>query len=388
MSRRRWSNIDRVDVVDDYTVRVSLREPQATFLPLLARSEAVIVPASLVASGHDFRTRPVGTGPFKFAEREPNVRIRVVRNPDYFEKGIPYLDEIVFVPISDDGTRVNALRSGEVDMIGYAPWKDMTTIERDRRLQLWQQTGPFMCLMFNVNRRPFNDVRVRQAVAYAINRQDVVDIVFHKRGSIITGGIIPAGTWAHNGDLEGMYKYDPDRARRLLREAGYDPSTPIRLMASATHAIHYQTAEIVQAALRQVGMNVVLDLQDWPVAVQRGLRGDYDFRVHGLATIILDPDFYSVWFDGTSTFYARAVGYRDDTIDRLLAQGRALVGRDARKALYHQMEQRLLETVPWTFLSWRVQGDAGLRIIKGYQQLPGGLVSESLVNMRYVWLDK
>jgi peptide/nickel transport system substrate-binding protein len=124
------------------------------------------------------------------------------------------------------------------------------------------------------------------------------------------------------------------------------------------------------------------------VAVQRGLRGDYDFRVHGLATIILDPDFYSVWFDGTSTFYARAVGYRDDTIDRLLAQGRALVGRDARKALYHQMEQRLLETVPWTFLSWRVQGDAGLRIIKGYQQLPGGLVSESLVNMRYVWLDK
>lgn len=381
-------NIASVEIVDAQTVKMTLTEPQATFLALLARPEAAIVPKALADANHDFRTTPVGTGPFTFAEREPGVRIRVIKNPNYFERGVPYLDSITFIPLRDDATRVHALRSGAVDMIGFVPWKDMAILERDPRLQFWGTPGPFMVLMYNVNRKPFDDRRIRQAIGHAINRQAIVDVVFFGRGSPITGGLIPAGTWAHNPDLEGSYKYDPERARKLLNEAGYDPSTPVRLMQSATHAMHYQTGEVVQAELRKIGMNVVLDSVEWPVAVERGLKGDYDFRVHGLAGSVIDPDFYSFYFSNQSAFYAKPVGFRNDTLDRLLKEGRASIDQAQRKRIYRQFEERLLAAAPWTFLTWRVQGDAAVKAVQGYQQLPGWLVFDSLVFLRYVWLER
>jgi peptide/nickel transport system substrate-binding protein len=381
-------NIAGIEITGSHTVRITLTEPQATFLALVARPEAAIVPKALAEANHDFKSNPVGTGPFMYAEREPGARIRVVKNPNYFERGIPYLDGITFIPLRDDATRVNALRSGAVDMIGYVPWKDMALIERDPRLQLWGTPGPFMVLMYNVSRKPFDDRRIRQAIGYAVNRQAIVDVVFFGRGAPITGGLIPAGTWAHNADLEGTYKYDPERARKLLAEAGYDPSTPVRLMQSATHAMHYQTGEVVQAELRKIGMNVVLDSVEWPVAVERGFKGDYDFRVHGLAGNVIDPDFYSQYFANQSAFYAKPVGFRNDTLDRLLREGRASIDQAQRKRIYHQFEERLLTIAPWTFLTWRVQGDAAVKAVQGYQQLPGWMAFDSLVFLRYVWLER
>jgi peptide/nickel transport system substrate-binding protein/glutathione transport system substrate-binding protein len=381
-------NIAKVETAGTHTVKITLTEPQATLLAVLARAESAIVPKALAEANHDFRTTPVGTGPFMFAEREPGARIRVVKNPNYFEKGVPYLDGITFVPLRDDATRVNALRSGAVDMIGYVPWSDMATIERDPRLQFWGAPGPFMVLMYNVNRKPFDDRRVRQAIGYAINRQAIVDVVFFGRGSPITGGLIPAGTWAYNPDLQSTYKYDPERAKALLREAGYDPAAPIRLMQSATHAMHYRTGEVVQAELRKIGMNVVLDNVEWPVAVERGFKGDFDFRVHGLAGNVIDPDFYSYYFASDSTFYAKPVGFRNDTLDRILKEGRASIDQAQRKRLYRQFEERLLAIAPWTLLTWRVQGDAAIKTVQGYQQLPGWMAFDSLVFLRYVWLDR
>ncbi|MDQ7840517.1 MAG: ABC transporter substrate-binding protein [bacterium] len=381
-------SIAGIEVTGSHTVKITLTEPQASFPALLARAESAIVSKALAEAGHDFRTTPVGTGPFMFAEREPGVRIRVVKNPNYFEKGIPYLDSITFLPLRDDATRVNALRSGAVDMIGYVPWKDMAILERDPQLQLWGTPGPFMVLMFNVNRKPFDDRRVRQAIAYAVNRQAIVDVVFFGRGSPITGGLIPTGTWAHNADLEGTYKYDPERAKKLLAEAGYNPATPVRLMQSAVHAMHYQTGEVVQAELRKIGMNVVLDSVEWPVAVERGFRGDYDFRVHGLLSNIIDPDFYAYYFASHSAFYAKPVGFRNDTLDRLLKEGRASIDQAHRKRIYRQFEERLLALSPWTFLTLRVQGDAASKAVKGYQHLPGGLVTDSQVFLRYIWFER
>ncbi len=381
-------NIAAVEVTGSHTVKITLTEPQASFLALLARPEAAIVSKALADANHDFRSTPIGTGPFAFAEREPGVRIRLVKNQNYFERGVPYLDGITFLPLRDDATRVNALRSGAVDMIGYVPWKDMAIIERDARLQFWGTPGPFMVLMYNVNRKPFDDRRIRQAIAHAVNRQAILDVVFFGRGSTITGGLIPAGTWAHNSELEGTFKHDPERARKLLAEAGYDPSTPVRLMQSATHAMHYQTGEVVQAELRKIGMNVVLDSVEWPIAVERGFKGDYDFRVHGLLSTIIDPDFYAYYFSSQSAFYSKPVGFRNDTLDRLLKEGRATIDQAQRKRIYRQFEERLLALSPWTFLTLRVQGDAAVKAVQGYQHLPGGLVTDSQVFLRYVWLDR
>jgi glutathione transport system substrate-binding protein len=369
------------------TVRLVLGKPNAALIAHLARPECAILPEKAIKSGVDFNTTMLGTGPFKLTAREPGVRTVVEKNPNYFRQGLPKLERIVFVPYQDENTRVTAIKAGDVDLIEYVPWKDTVPLQQEPNIEVYSgDASAFMTLMFNVRQKPFDDPRVRRAFGYAVNRQGIIDIVFFGRGSIMSGGVIPQGYWAYNPSLEGTWSYDPDKAKALLKEAGYGDGLQVKLTATSQYGMHQGSGEVVQADLKKIGVQADLELFDWATTTEKRNKGEYQFLVHGLATDITDPDFLTPFFV-TDGFYGKSTGFGDPEIDRMLAEGRSIQDQEKRKPIYLEIEKRVLELAPWAYLSWREQSEAALKKVQGYEHLPGGLGFLSGITLEEVSIE-
>lgn len=381
------ATISQVTTEGDQTVRFRLQTPHAALLAYLALPECAILSSEFLANGRDPNTDVVGTGPFKFVSREPGVRIEVERNDNYHVQGLPYLDRVTFIPYPDENTRMSAVRGGDAHFADYVPWKDMSSIEQDPNLKLETAlNSAFMCVIYNVRHEPFNDPRVRVALSYAYDRQAIINAAFFGRAIPMTGGVIPPQSWAYNRDLEGTYTYDPERAKRLLAEAGYGEGFSVTLLSTSQYGMHQSTAEVVQNNLQAIGIDCKLELYDWQTVVQKHTKGEYQFRIHGLAMEILDPDALTNFFQTGSPF-SKSTGFVDEQIDRLLAEGRSTQDEDERRKIYNQLERRVLEAAPWTFLVYRQDGDALRKEVQGYKRLPGGLGFISGVTLQQVWFQ-
>lgn len=380
------SAIAELSAPDPYTFVISLQRPIASLIEVLARPDVAVVSRAYVEAGNDLRTTMMGTGPFKLASYEPDFEYRFVRNDDYFKSGLPYLDSLRYVPVVDDGARVNALYSGELDAIQYVPTEHMALIESHPGLNYWSGDAIFMGLFINTNRAPLDDVRVRKAIALALDRQAVIDSAFDGRGTVIAGGLIPAGTWAYNEDLAATHERNLDEAKGLLAAAGYTGGLDINLL-SASLAIHSRPAEVAQAHLREIGINVRIEVVETAVMLDRRNRGDYDVLVFGSSLTMNDPDFYTNYFQtGAPVSYAGPTGFSDETVDRLLGAARQTFDQAERKELYHQLETRLLELVPIVFLNWREQGYAAATTVQGFEFIPGAMGLLSEIAYEGVWL--
>ncbi|MHB8644726.1 MAG: ABC transporter substrate-binding protein [Thermomicrobiales bacterium] len=387
--RTALNTIDKVVVDDPLTVRFMLKQPDGAFIYNVALPAAAIVSKKFVEGGGNLDKTMMGTGPYKFDSREPGVKLTLVKNPSYFRSGLPYLDKVVFVPYPDDNTRVNAMKGGTVNIIDYVPWKDMDFFVKSSDMQLVSASeSAFMCLIYNTKQKPFDDPKVRRAFGYAIDRQNIVDTVFFGRGSTITGGLLPSNSLAYDASLKNTYTYDPDKAKSLLKDAGYDVKTlpPLKLMSTSTYAFHQGVGEVTQAEFKKVGITTDLDLPEWATAVERGNKGDFQYRVHGLGMDSVDPDSLTTFFR-TGSAYGQATGFTDPEIDKLLSQGRAETDPGKRKDIYVQIEKRLLDAQPFTYLAWREQGEAIQKKLKGYEHFPGGLFSISAVTLEEAYVE-
>jgi ABC-type transport system substrate-binding protein len=379
------NGISQIEVVDDLTIRLTLAQPNAALLEYFAQPELAILAKAFLDGGGVPDTTVVGTGPFTFVSREPGVSVVVERNPNYFRSGLPYLDRITFIPYTDENTRMAAVLGGEVDVAEYVPWKDMQTIEETDGLKLASgDESAFMVVIYNPTAPPFDNPLVRHALGFAYDRQAIVDAVFFGRGSAMTGGLIPSSSWAFNADLQGTFSYDPDRAKALLTEAGFGDGFSVTLLSTSQYGMHQSSAEIVQRNLQDIGIDCQLELYDWSTVVQYQTEGNYQFRIHGLAADIIDPDVLTKFF-ATGTSFTRPIGFSDPEFDRLLAEGRATVDQEQRKQIYAQFEQRLLDQSPWSLLSWRVQGEALKEDVQGFEHLPGGIGFLSTVTLQNTW---
>jgi ABC-type transport system substrate-binding protein len=244
-----------------------------------------------------------------------------------------------------------------------------------------------MCVIYNVRQKPFDNPRVRVALSYAYDRKAIIDAAFFGRAIQMTGGVIPPQSWAYNKDLEGTYTYDPEKAKQLLAEAGYPDGFSVTLMATSQYGMNQSTAEVVQNNLRGIGIDCKLELYDWQTVVQKHTKGEYQFRVHGLALEILDPDALTNFFQTGSPF-SKSTGFSDEQIDRLLAEGRSTQVEEERRTIYNQLERRILELAPWSFLVYRQDGDALRKTVHGYKRLPGGLGFITGVMLQHVWLER
>ena len=387
------SIIDSIDVLGPYTVKITLKQPTGAFLSILASPGVPMVSKAWIEEGHDLATEMNGTGPFELVSFEPGVRTVLANNDDYFEKGKPYLDEIILIPYKDSSARTNALKGGEVDFIEYVPWQDMDYFESSSDFTLAQGFNIFMFMRMNVNQAPFDNRLVREAMCYAIDREELIDLAWGGRGYEIRAALMYPGTYYYSEDLE-RWSYNPEKAAALLKEAGYDdPSELSFTMLTMNLTIHQDTAEIIQSQLARMGIDCSLEIVEPAVATgtrynPQGEDG-YQAATDGQSFYLLEPSGYSNWFKCGASVYANAVGFCDEELDRLLEEGFRESNPEKRKEIYRAYEERLMYLAPWAFLYWRPQGEAMASYVKGYARFeaaPIGILTTA--HLEDAWLDK
>lgn len=364
--------ISAIEAVDDKTVRITLKSPSAVFPNLLASYCAPIISAKSTPENI------IGCGPFQISAQEKGVYIQVAKFDDFYGAGEPNVDAIRFVVYADENLRYSALAAGDVDLIEYLPWSQFDTVEASDQLHMSSTSGPFMFLLFNLAKDgPFKDPRVRQAIGYAIERQDVIDAAFAGRGLPLYGFPNPEGSSIELSDPASDYSYDPEKAKALLAEAGYPNGFDCRLLGTATYGMHQDTASVVQAYLAMIGINATLDLPDWGSRVTMGTNGQYDIAVHGASGTFNDPDaLFSMLYSGNPS-YLQSYGLKNDRIDDLLMQGRYETDPAKRKAIYQELYKAYYEDAPQIPLNWRTQAYGMTDNVSGFQTLPGFLNGSS-----------
>jgi ABC-type transport system substrate-binding protein len=379
--------LDSARALDPYTVEVRLKQPSATFLNLLAGRELYIVSKKWAGSGGDFKKAMNGTGPFRLAGYEPSVRYVLERYPNAWTP--PCLDRIELVPIQDDRARVNALKSGQVDFIEYLPWQDTEFFFRERGYKVYRGFDVFNLVRLNTNRAPITHPKIRQALNYAINRQTVAIIAFGGQGQPMDGFLLRRDSWAYNPQTSKVWKYDPERAVTLLREAGIQRPQDLRLTFESTPlSVHFDTAQVVLSALRQLGITVDFRVIEVPVLLQKRATGDYMLMQDGLSLPWADPDAYYQYFHSSGTAHAAGVKFKNERLDQLLEEGRRVTDQVRRKDIYAEVERILYVEAPWIFALWRPQAEAGRSSVKGYQRLPGGLGTNTTGYFERLWTEK
>ncbi len=356
-----FSSVEEVTVVDPLTVEFQLSEPYAPFLSNLAYPTGLIVsPAAVEASGADFGRNPAGTGAFKFAEWQANSHVAIERNPDYWD-GAPALEAVVFRPITDTNTRIAEMLSGGLDVMVEVPPDSLAQFRDDANFQVFEQAGPHLWfLILNTKEGPFADKRVRQAANYAIDKQALVENILQGTAEVAAGPTPPAFAWAYDETLE-PYPHDPEKAKALLEEAGYDGSEVTFYVTEGGSGMLDPIAmgTAIQADLQEIGMPVKIETYEWNTflgKVNPGLEGAANMAE--MAWMTNDPDTLPYLALRTEAF-PDAGGfnsgyYSNPEVDELLQSARTATDQDERARLYKEMQRIVQEDAPWVFVAnWK-----------------------------------
>lgn len=354
-----------IETPDDYTVVFRFREPYAPLLQRLNVTEAPILPRHIYQGTDpqqaEANLNPIGTGPFRFVSYTPGEEVRVVRNDDYFKEGLPYLDQVIFRVIPDPSTQLAALEQGEIDYVWRVPGPDIPRLAADPEIELAQvASGPgggfcIMTLTFNLERPLFQDLRVRQAFAHAINRQQLLEQVQFGQGRVATSPIASGIAWAHI-DPEPTYEYDPAKANRLLDEAGHPPGPDgIRFQVDIVHfPVFNRWSQVLRENLAQVGVDLVIRPLDRSAAVETiFVARDFDTNLISYCNNT-DPEIgvrrmYVSTNIGPIPF-SNGAAYVNPRIDALFQQAAATADRGRRAQIYAEIQRILKAELPYLWL--------------------------------------
>ena len=376
------SVIESVEATDESTVTVKLSEPNTAFLQYLALPYASIVPdEALNAETANW----IGAGPFVMSDLEQGIGLTMEKNDDYYDADEVALDEIDVKFYADGEARTNALLSGDVDIIDYVTWENFDRVE-DAGFEMTSTNGPFQYVQFNVEDTPFADPKVRQAVAYALNRENSVTAAFQSHGEPLFGLSIPENDPAYSEDLEHLWEYDPEKAKDLLAEAGYEDGFDATLLSTSQYTFLQDNALSVQDDLEAIGINVTLDSPDWSSRVAKGNEGDYDIAVSGDSGIVPDAGYLLNWVVDTRT-YNQSWAYKNDEIRDLIQQGLQATDDAEKKAIYEKVGEKWAEDVPFASLNTREQAYAFSDRVKGFETLPGTLAFYSGYNFENISVE-
>jgi peptide/nickel transport system substrate-binding protein len=347
--------VDRIDAPDDSTVVFHLKEPFATFLWNVSDGAIGIVP---YGSGDEISRHPIGSGPFRFVTAEPDKEVVIERNDSYWGENAR-LKRVRFAVIPDATTRALELRKGSADIAMTSLTGDMVlALERESNLEVLHAPGTVLAYMaFNTRDPVLKDVRVRQAVAYAIDRTAIIHYLMRDFARPAYS-LLPPESWAYNGDVP-RYDYNPDRARQLLEQAGYPAVNGVRLRITLKTSTEEDTrlmAAVLQQQLREVG--IVLDIRTFEFATffSDVTRGAY--QLHSLRWIggNEDPDIFEYVFHSAkfSPNGANRTYYANPRVDALIDQARSELDQNARQQIYAEIQRILAEDLPYINL-WYIE---------------------------------
>jgi ABC-type transport system substrate-binding protein len=362
--------VETIETPDARTVRVVMKQPAVT-LPYWCASPHL----PIIAKGSmDGGALGIGAGPYTLKAQERGVSIDLAAFPEFYKKGKPELKTVRMIVYADENLRVTALKTGDVDLIEYVPWQHMKSIEADPNLKLDSANGPFMLLGFNGETGPFKDPRLRLATAYAIRREEIVEAAFYGRGAPLEGLPITPGTEFYDAGRAKTWRYDPEKAKALLKEAGVANGFATTLLSTAQYGMHKSTAEVVQQHLGEIGIKVTLNLPDWATRVALGGKGQYECCIQGTTADNNDPDGLAQILDGElPPNISRSYGLKTPKIHELFVAGRAEFDTAKRKAIYAEIEKVALQEAPIVGLAWRAQGYGMAKDVAGFKSLSGSL---------------
>jgi len=342
---RDYEAIGDLIVKDDYTVTFALKSVNASFLQNIARAGSVIYPREAVET---MKSAPIGTGPFRFEEWVRGDRIVLVRNPDYHVKGLPKLERVTYRFITDPNAVLAALKAGDVDvsLFGLGP-EHVQDVQKDPRFQvIVGDTTNDVILAMNNSHKPYTDVRVRRALTYGINKNDVLKGAMFGMGKILGTNVDPLNPYYV--DMSNAMPYDPAKAKKLLAEAGYPNGFDTVLKVSPQYYYTVRSGEIIADNLKKIGVNVRIEQIEWGQWLSRVFReADYDL------TIIGHAEAWDIKNYANPRYYFR---YDSPKFQELFARSEVTVDDKARRDVYTQMQKLMVEDAPvvWLFMHPRL----------------------------------
>jgi peptide/nickel transport system substrate-binding protein len=388
--RSSFTGVDVVQVIDRYTVKFVLKQPSGSFLSKLYNprdsSFAIIARESVNQDGKV--THPIGTGPFEFVEWKQNEYLKLKKFKNYRVKGLPYLDELKVIPVPDISTRFNALSAGDLDVARILPNGDVIKLMKNpsKDVKVFLQQGALTWnLHFNVSKAPFNDVRVRQAIAYAINREDLNEGVTQGLGAATNQWFPPGHPWHFNVP---KISQNIQKAKSLLKQAGYPNGFDVICTTSSAYPTMVDAATIVQAQLLDVGINVKLDVSDWPTTMKKLSTTKFAFGSTGWP-VPVDPDvFYprALLPKGSSEFNT-GFAYNNPDVTRLIKAGGNTADTGKRKDIYQELTSILVQDAPWIWMFSTSTSYGWRSYVKGYKPVSSNLAWGD-GGLQYVWIDK
>lgn len=354
-------------VLDPFIIEIELDEPFAPFPIYLAHPMNAIVDREVVeATGLD-RTDG-GSGPFRLVEWKKDRHLILEKYDAYAEPNTPILDRVIYRPIPDETARTIALRNGEVDIILDVAAKDVALLEAVPGIRVTSVPGTFWeYLGLNCTRAPLSDPRVRQAIAWAVDRSLLNRLVKFGRATELTGGPIPPNHWAY-AELNLYPRRDVERAKHLLVEAGYPDGFPLTVKVGSAFAYQVRAAEVIKQQLRDIGIEVKIQ------ALESGLffhaLGNKEFEAAIVGWLgFVDPDEWTYNLFKTDAPWNQQ-GYSNAQVDAWLEQGRSTLDSDVRKSIYKNVQRQVAMDAPMVFLYVNDRTSAMLDSVAGFEVHP------------------
>ncbi len=362
------SEIESIDIVDTYSVKVTTKSAFAPFLYTLVHAGTSILPKAYLESGDEFAS-PIGSGPYSFVEWVSGDQVVVAKNDNYFDAdNIGQSSKITFKVIPEGTSRTIALETGEVDVVAEVPTTDMNKVTDHSDLTLFEKPSTRTDFFeMNTEKAPFDNILVRQAMNYAIDKEAVLIVSIEGAGIQAESVLAPSFL----GYKAGPYSFDPAKAKALLAEAGYADGFDMAITTSGDD--RKRIAEVIQASLMEVGINASIEMLEWGTFIDTAIKGGHQSLVLGWTSnpdpdATLTPRFFSGNIDGMN--FSRL---NDPKIDQLLKDGREELDLAKREKIYNEFHRYAMEQgqfVPLFVKNIVVGANSSL---KGVELSPQGL---------------
>jgi len=364
--------ISEVEILDDHTVLLRTDEPYAPMLANLSHSAARIVNQKAIEEyGEEVGENPIGTGPFKFAEWVSGERIVLERFEEYFE-GPAAAERLVFRPIPEGTSRTIALETGEIDIAYEIEPNDKAIVEENDETKLYEQnSNRTEYLSFNLNKTPFENQKVRQAISHVIDKQSILEVAEVGRGGIAHTVIGPK-VLGFNPDVP-QYDFNVEKAKQLLTEAGYPDGFSTTLWASGD--VRERMAQVIQNNLAQIGIDASIQLLEWGAYLDRAAKGEHDMFLLGWTNLTADGDggMYPLFHSSKLGPGGNRSFYSNPEVDALLEEGRVTVDPEIRPESYKKAQLIIMEDAPWVPLYYQTVNLGARADLKGVELHPGSM---------------
>ncbi|WP_053218546.1 ABC transporter substrate-binding protein [Virgibacillus senegalensis] len=363
-----FSNIEKVEAEDEYTVKFTLSEPDATFLSYLTNASAVVIPKEVVEENEDLQQTAVGTGPFKLEEWVPDNHVTLVKNEDYYMENQPKLDQVVYSTMKEESSRLSAIRTGEVDLTTLSAKSASLLQDQDGVNIMDYQSLEYSYVGFNVDKEPFNNEKVRQALSLATDRQSIADIVWDG-DAVISGPVAPSmGDWAIDVTEEELYQRDLEKAKELLADAGYPDGFKTVITTASTYPDMVDTAQLLQQQWKEIGVEAEINQIEWGEYIDTWSNTSADILVgrNGSGT---DPDRSLNYFFNTEGS-ANVWNFSNEEYDELVEKGRQTLDKTERQEIYTKAQEQIINLSPNLFLVSPMNYVAVRDTVEGFTPYP------------------